>query len=159
MEVDLHNHAPNDYICPFCLLAQGIENEHNDVKQTDIIYQDAQVTAFIAIRKWPNNIGHVLVIPNVHFENIYDLPIDVSTEIQRTAKAVALTMKEVYACDGVLLRQHNEPAGEQNIWHYHLHVIPRYENDNLHLTQKQPFPSHERAEYAQRLSIKLKANV
>lgn len=154
----MHNNAPNDYICPLCLLIQGVENKNNDFKQTDIVYQNAQVTAFIAIRKWPNNVSHVLVIPNVHYENIYDLPIKAVTEIHKVAKAVAIIMKDVYGCEGILIRQHNEPAGGQNIWHYHLHVIPRYENDNLHLSQKQPFPPDERAQYARRLNAKLKVN-
>jgi len=50
-----------------------------------------------------------------------------------------------------MLRQHNEPAGGQHVWHYHLHVIPRYENDKLYASQKQAFPAHERARYAQKL--------
>ncbi len=125
------------------------------MKRSDIIHQNGQVTAFIAIRRWPNNVGHVLIIPNAHFENIYDLPIGISTEIHKIAKAIVLAMKDAYSCDGVMLRQHNEPAGEQRIWHYHLHVIPRYENDNLHLSQKEPFPVNERAEYALRLSAKI----
>jgi len=154
----LHNHAPNNYICPFCLFVQGIENEHNELKQTDIVYQNNQITAIIALRKWANNPGHVLIIPNAHFENIYDLPLDIATEIHKVAKAVAITMKEVYACDGILIHQHNEPAGEQNIWHYHLHVIPRYENDNFHLSQRQPFPAHERAACALRFKARLKVN-
>jgi histidine triad (HIT) family protein len=155
----LYNHAPKDYICPLCLLVQGVENEHNHIKRTDLVYQNDQVTSFIGIRKWPNNVGHVLTIPNEHFENIYDLPIRVSVEIQKTAKAIALAMKDVYSCDGVMLLQRNEPAGEQRTWHYHLHVIPRYENDNLHLSQRQPFPADERAEYALRLGAKLKTGL
>ena len=151
----MYNHAPNNYVCPFCLLVQGIENEHNWVKQTDIIYQNDEVTAFIAIRKWPNNIGHVLIIPDQHFENIYDLPTKVAIKIHEVAKVIALAMKTVYACDGIMLRQHNEPAGEQNIWHFHLHVIPRYENDELHLSQKQAFPANERAAYATKLRNKI----
>jgi histidine triad (HIT) family protein len=134
---------------------QGIENEHNSIKQTDLVYQNDQVTSFIALRKWPNNVGHVLIIPNEHFENIYDLPIEISVEVQKTAKAIALAMKEVYSCDGITLLQRNEPAGEQRAWHYHLHVIPRYENDNWHLSQRQPFPADERAEYASKLGAKL----
>ena len=153
----MYNHAPKDYICPFCLLVQGIENEHNQIKRTDLVYQNDQVTSFIGIRKWPNNVGHVLIIPNEHFENLYDLPIEVSVEIQKTAKAIALAMKEVYACDGMTLLQRNEPAGEQRAWHYHLHVIPRYENDNWHLSQRQSFPADERANYALRLRAKLKS--
>jgi histidine triad (HIT) family protein len=71
--------------------------------------------------------------------------------------AMALAMKAAYACQGIMLRQHNEPAGEQHIWHYHLHVIPRYENDQLHLSRKQPFAAHERAEYALQLRAKIKS--
>ncbi|MBN1878214.1 MAG: methyltransferase domain-containing protein [Anaerolineae bacterium] len=155
----MYNHAPKDYVCPFCLLVQSIENEHNAIKQTDLVYQNDRVTAFIALRKWPNNIGHVLIIPNEHFENIYDLPIGVSTEIQKTAQAIALTMKEVYSCDGIMILQRNEPAGDQRAWHYHLHVIPRYENDNWPFSQRLPFPADERAEYAQRLKAKIEAHL
>jgi histidine triad (HIT) family protein len=146
-------------VCPFCLLVQGVENEHNWVKRTDIVYQSDEVTSFIAMRKWPNNVGHMLIIPNKHFENIYDLPIELAVKIQEVARATALAMKAAYSCDGIMLRQHNEPAGEQNIWHYHLHVIPRYENDKLHFSRKQPFPANERAKYALRLRAKIKATL
>jgi len=149
----MYHHATNDYICPFCLLVKGIENEHNAVKQTDLVYQNEIVTAFIGLRSWPNNAGHVLTIPNEHYENIYDLPLSVSTEIQKTARAIAIAMKEIYVCDGVMLIQRNEPAGGQRAWHYHLHIIPRYENDRWDLNQRQPFPAAERAEYAQRLRV------
>jgi len=153
----LYTHAPDDYICPFCLLVKGIENEHNSIAQSDLVYQDKQVTSFIALRKWPNNAGHVLVIPNEHYENIYDLPIDASLEIQKHARDIALAMKSVYRCHGITLIQRNEPAGEQRAWHYHLHIIPRYDNDNLFQTERQPFPKSERAEYAKRLSEELKS--
>jgi histidine triad (HIT) family protein len=68
-------------------------------------------------------------------------------------------MKEVYSCDGVMLIQRNEPAAGQRAWHYHLHVITRYENDNWHLSQRQPFPADERAKYALHLSAKVYANL
>jgi histidine triad (HIT) family protein len=85
----MYYHAPIDHIWPFCLLAKDVENEHNRIKQTDLIYQNDFVTSFIGLRKWPNNAGHVLTIPNDHFENLYDLPITISTEIQITAKAIS----------------------------------------------------------------------
>ena len=157
MEAKLHNHAPDDYICPFCLLVRGIENEHNHIKQSDVVYQNDRVTAFVALRKWPQNTGHVLVIPNAHFENLYDLPIEISTEIQKTARAIALAMKDAYRCDGVVLLQRNEPAGGQRAWHYHLHVIPRYEDDNWPYSERQPFPADERAAYALKLRNKVKS--
>ena len=67
-------------------------------------------------------------------------------------------MKEEYSCDGIMLRQHNELAGDQHIWHYHLHVIPRYKNDDFHNAQKRPFAAHERAKYAKRLRNRLIKN-
>ena len=147
----MHNHAPQEYRCPFCVLIQGKESIENQLKQTDIVFQTADVTAFMATRKYPNNQGHVLVIPNKHFENIYDLPVDILAKVHALGRDVALAMKSEYHCDGIMLRQNNEPAGDQNIWHYHLHVIPRYQNDGFHNAQKSPFEAEERAEYAQRL--------
>lgn len=147
----MYNHAPPEYICPFCLLIQGKENIQTELKQTDIVFQTADSTAFMATRKYPNNQGHVLVIPNEHFENIYDLPLALSAKIHLLGRDIALAMKAEYQCDGIMLRQHNEPAGDQNIWHYHLHIIPRYKNDDFHSAQKMPFEANDRAKYAQKL--------
>jgi histidine triad (HIT) family protein len=147
----MYTHAPLEYVCPFCLLAQGKESVQTQLKQTDIVFQSADVTAFMATKKYPNNQGHVLIIPTEHFENIYDLPLDISAKIHAVSRDVSLAMKSGYHCDGIMLRQHNEPAGDQNIWHYHLHVIPRYNNDDFHNAQKSSFDFEERAQYAQKL--------
>ena len=147
----MYNHAPPEYLCPFCLLIQDNETAQNQLKRSDIVFQDTDVTAFMATRKYPNNQGHVLIIPNEHFENIYDLPLALASKIHALSRDVALAMKSEYRCDGILLRQHNEPAGDQNIWHYHLHVIPRYEHDDFHNSQKVPFEADTRAEFAHRL--------
>lgn len=147
----MYNHAPPEYICPFCLLVHGKENIQTQLKQTDIVFQTADITAFIATRKWPNNQGHVLIVPNKHFENIFDLPLALSSKIHSLGRNIALAMKAEYQCDGIMLRQHNEPAGDQHIWHYHLHIIPRYQNDDFNNTQKGPFAANDRAKYAQKL--------
>ena len=147
----MYHHAPAGYICPFCLLVQGKESIQSQLNQTDIVIQTADTTAFMATRKFPNNQGHVLIVPNEHFENIYDLPLELSSKVHVLSRDVALAMKSEYQCDGILIRQHNEPAGDQNIWHYHLHVIPRYQNDNFSSTQKIPFEADERAKCAQKL--------
>jgi len=148
---NIYSHAPSDYVCPFCSLVNGKEGAESQLKSPDIIFQTGDVTAFMALRKYPNNPGHVLIVPNEHFENIYDLPLDVSTKIQALSRDVALAMKSEYHCDGIMLRQHNEPAGDQSIWHYHLHVIPRYESDDFHNAQRVLFEADERAQYAKKL--------
>ena len=62
-------------------------------------------------------------------------------------------MKEVYKCDGVSTRQHNEPAGDQEVWHYHFHVIPRYANDDLYIKYKESHwtTAEERVPYTEKL--------
>ncbi len=84
--------------------------------------------------RWrPNNPGSALVIPNDHYENIFDLPDILATPIHAAARSTATAMKVAFGCDGISLRQHNEPAGSQDVWHYHLHVIPRWHGDDLDL--------------------------
>ena len=151
----MHNHAPNDYLCPFCAVSSGTDNDRVLTKQADVIYRDEYVTAFIAAGCWPNNKGHVLIIPNAHHENIYDLPDDLSAKIHALAKRVAIALKEAYHCDGTSTRQHNEHAGNQDVWHYHLHVFPRYEKDDLYTSERQLLPPDERIAYAEKLKVHL----
>jgi histidine triad (HIT) family protein len=154
----MHNHAPDNYQCPFCLLTQGIQNEFVESIYTDIICQNDAATAFIGSRQWPNNPGNVIITPNRHHENIYDLPLHLAAEIHDVARAIALTMKRVYQCDGVSTRQHNEPAGNQDVWHYHVHVTPRFHGDQLYQTLEIAgvlMPPGERAWHARRLKADL----
>jgi histidine triad (HIT) family protein len=68
-------------------------------------------------------------------------------------------MKEAFTCDGISIRQHNEPAGYQDVWHYHIHVTPRYLNNEFYLTYKEKnfMPPAERAKHAEKLKNSLKA--
>ena len=147
----MYNHEPKGYICPFCSVASGIENERLNTKQTDVVYRDEYITAFIASGWWDNNKGHVLIIPNDHYENIYDLPDEYSTKIHSFERKIAIALKETYKCDGVSSRQNNEPCGNQDVWHYHLHVFPRYEDDNLYFSHKRNTTQEERLPYAELL--------
>lgn len=64
---------------------------------------------------------------------------------------MAMALKGAYACDGISTRQHNEPAGNQVVWHYHLHVFPRYNNDRLYTSTGYYTEPEERVPYAARL--------
>ena len=147
----MYNHAPENYTCPFCLLIAGIKNEHVYSVQSDIVYHDNAVTAFISSHQWKNNHGNTIIVPNEHFENIYELPIQYAQDIHRVARMLALAMKEVYACGGVSTRQHNEPDGNQDVWHYHLHVTPRYKNDNYYTSHRELMSVSERARHAEKI--------
>jgi histidine triad (HIT) family protein len=144
-------HEPKDYKCPFCDFLAGKETDYN--RKQDIVYQNRLTTAFIAPKWWANNAGHVLVIPNSHYENIYSIPDDQLAEVYKTVKKVAQALRSTYECDGTSTRQHNEPAGNQDVWHFHVHVYPRYENDRLyHNHDQQGFAgAHARLPYAAKL--------
>lgn len=149
----MYSHQPSAYTCPFCRVVGGREPPETSggTRQRDVVVRAPRATAFVASKWWPNNPGHVLVVPNVHFENIFDLPVAYAAEIHSVAQQVALAMKAVYRCDGISTRQHNEPAGQQDVWHYHLHVYPRYTGDELYTTRGAPSDPEARAVYAARL--------
>ncbi len=147
----MYNHEPKDYQCPFCHLVKGEPDEINSLN--DIVLQNELITAYVSPKWWPNIKGNVLIIPNKHFENLYDLPDEYGHAVFDAQKAIAIALKEVYKCDGTSTRQHNEPAGHQEVWHYHLHVFPRYKGDNLYLNaEKSRYVSkEERKPYAEKL--------
>ena len=147
----MFNHAPEDYACPFCLVAGGGENQFT--KQRDIVLRTEQAMAFVASRWWPNNRGHVLVVPTAHHENLYDLPAVYGHAVHDVVREVAVGIRSTYGCDGISTRQHNEPAGYQDAWHYHVHVFPRYDGDELYNTRHlaDPATADEREPYVRRL--------
>lgn len=147
----MFNNEPEDYSCPFCLLVGGGANQVN--KQDDIVRRTGLATAFVSPRWWPNNHGHVLVVPDVHHENLYDLPSLDGHAVHDLVREVAIAIRQTYDCAGTSVRQHNEPAGNQDAWHYHVHVFPRYPGDALYGSRPYPeFVSSEaRRPYAERL--------
>lgn len=149
----MYNHEPKDYKCPLCLIVNGEDNPGIFAKVADIFYKDDFITAFIGGKFWPNNKGGVIIIPNKHTENLYDIDEETGHKVFDFSKVLAIALKEVYKCDGVSTRQHNEPAGNQDVWHYHVHVTPRYENDRLYQNQDNKYWStpEERKPYAEKL--------
>jgi histidine triad (HIT) family protein len=147
------SHQPDGYRCPFCRVAAGEDLPDGYTKQADVVYHDGTATAFVSSAWWPANLGHVLVVPNDHYENVYEIPDAVLAAVQVVGKRIALALKAVYGCDGTSFRQHNEPGGNQEVWHYHLHVFPRYRDDDLYVRtrERRNTTPAERAPYAQKL--------
>ncbi|NUO57337.1 MAG: HIT family protein [Hamadaea sp.] len=144
------SHRPPGYTCPFCEFLAG-RDRVND--QRDVVRRTERATAFVAPRWWPNNPGHVLVIPNEHYENLYDLPAAYGHAVHDVVQEVAVAMRAAYGCAGISTRQHNEPAGNQDVWHLHVHVFPRHDGDDLYRSRARPgfVPQTEREPYARRL--------
>ncbi len=149
----MYTHINDNYQCPICPAVAGLEISQTLIKQSDIVYSNQWVTAFISSFFIGNNLGHVIIVPNQHYENIYDLPDELSYKIQDAAKEIALALKATYKCDGISTAQHNEPAGDQHAFHYHFHVFPRYKDDNLYgnMLNKRSTTPEERKVYADKL--------
>ena len=99
----------------------------------------------ISIRLFSRNLAKVFLF--------YDFLPRLAADVPAAARVVAIATKEFYGCDGVSTLQHHEPAGNQDVWHYHLHVFPRYAGDQLceRIMEKERVPVSERVGYAERL--------
>jgi histidine triad (HIT) family protein len=108
--------------CVFCKIAR---------KQApaSYVYEDENVLAFLDIR--PLNEGHTLVIPKEHYVTIFEVPEELVAHLHRIVKRVALAVRESTKADGISIIQQNGKAAGQEIFHLHVHVIPRYEGQKL----------------------------
>jgi len=150
----MFSHTSQDYKCPICIGLNRLENEDTLLKQADEVYKDDLVTAYINSFWIPTCEGHVIVVPNEHFENIYEMPDEYGHRIFEVVKKISIAMKKAYNCDGITTRQNNEPAANQHALHYHHHIFPRYDGDsfNINLAKKSVLSDpKDRIEYANKL--------
>jgi len=147
------SHAPPGYDCPFCRVVGGEDLSGMFSRQSDVVLRTPLATAFVCARWWPRNEGHVLVVPNAHVENLYALEPPLLGHVHEVVRRVALALREAYPCEGVSTRQHNEPASQQDVWHFHCHVFPRYAGDGLYERSNEYrwTTPEERAPYAEKL--------
>jgi histidine triad (HIT) family protein len=104
--------------CIFCKIARK-------EAAASIVYEDAQVMAFMDIR--PVNEGHTLIIPKQHYVDIYDTPEQLLAAVHVVTKKIAVAVKKTTNADGITIVQQNGKAAGQDIFHIHVHVIPRFE--------------------------------
>ncbi len=114
---EIHDDTNIEENCVFCKINR---NEIPSLK----VYEDDNTTAFLDIN--PNSRGHVLIIPKIHFENIYGLPVETWCHINITAQKIAIALKNALSADGINIIMNNESRAGQIIFHAHIHVIPRY---------------------------------
>lgn len=155
----MYSHAPKNYQCPFCLLISNMQNEDLYSNKDDIFYQDESIIGFISSH-WRDNIeGIALIAPVKHVENLYDMDELFFGKAMKLAQKVAICMREKYPnCKGITLRQNNEPEGNQDVWHFHLHVIPRFNEEELYKGEKYLANPAHRKIYADVLKNYFKQN-
>ena len=90
------------------------------------IYEDEETLAFMDIM--PRSEGHSLVIPKAPMRNLLDAQDDALAAVAKTAKKIANASMDAFDADGITIQQFNEDAGGQVVFHYHVHVIPRFKD-------------------------------
>ncbi len=87
---------------------------------------------FVAILdRFPATSGHILIIPKKHYKNIFELPEEEAMALYPLAKKLALKVKEKFNADGINIVQNNGEAAGQSVHHFHLHIIPRVDSDEI----------------------------
>jgi histidine triad (HIT) family protein len=110
--------------CIFCKIVAG-------ELPAERVQEDEHTIAFMDLNPWTR--GHALVIPRRHSKNLYEVPDDDLRHTASAAKLLAERMRDLLGCDGVNLLNACEPAAWQTVFHFHIHVIPRYVDDPLRL--------------------------
>ncbi len=108
--------------CIFCKIANGII-------PSATVYEDDDFRAILDIA--PAHKGHTIILPKAHADNIYELSDSCASKALPVAKKIAAAIKAETGCDGINILQNNETAAGQSVFHFHIHVIPRYENDGI----------------------------
>ncbi len=113
--------------CIFCKLANG-------VIPTNSLYEDDIVNVIFDAS--PASKGHVLIIPKQHFDNVYSLDDDTAAHIFQVAVKVAGALRDALGLEGLNIVQNNGEIAGQTVFHFHMHIIPRYKGDTVNVGWK-----------------------
>lgn len=110
--------------CIFCKIA------NNEIPAA-VIYENSDFRVILDVA--PASRGHALIIPREHFKDIFDIDAMTAGKLFSLATEVARAMKSVLHCDGMNIVQNNGIIAGQTVFHFHLHLIPRYEGDEVNV--------------------------
>jgi histidine triad (HIT) family protein len=131
------NAGPNGRHCIFCDLIRG-------AAEVSVCYEDGTAIAFMDIQ--PVNPGHVLIVPKEHYESLVDLPPDVGMHLFEVAMRLGEVVRQATGCEGMNMVVNSGEAAGQDVFHYHVHVIPRRREDGFDIPLPVPgsqMPSRE----------------
>ena len=116
-----------DKDCIFCKIAAG------EIPSATL-YEDEDFRVILDLG--PASKGHALILPKDHFRNLYDIDEEVLAKAMVLAKQMVKKMTDVLGCDGYNIVQNNEESAGQTVFHFHMHLIPRYKDDQVGLEWK-----------------------
>ncbi|MGN8631616.1 HIT family protein [Blautia sp. HCP3S3_G3] len=111
--------------CIFCKIANG------EIPAATL-YEDEDFRVILDLG--PASKGHALILPKSHAANIYELSDELAAKAMILAKKMAVKMTEALKCDGFNIVQNNGETAGQTVFHFHMHLIPRYTGDGVGLT-------------------------
>lgn len=114
--------------CIFCKIAAG------EIPSATI-YEDDDFRVILDIE--PASKGHALILPKEHYANLYELSDELAAKALVVAKKVISKMTDIVGCDGYNVVQNNGEAAGQTVFHFHIHLIPRYQEDDVNISWKQ----------------------
>lgn len=120
--------------CIFCKLANG-------VFPTNTVYEDEDFRVILDIE--PATKGHCLILPKNHYKDLSELDDATAAKVLPLAKKLMIKLKEKLHCDGLNLVQNNGEVAGQTVFHFHLHLIPRFVGDNQKIDWDKLSPSDE----------------
>ena len=130
--------------CIFCKIANGMVSSAT-------IYENSDFKVILDVS--PASKGHTLILPKEHFDNIFDMDADTAGKLFSLAAAVARAIKQATNCDGMNIVQNNGEIAGQTVFHFHMHLIPRYEGDGVEVTWK---PGESTAEELNKIAVAIK---
>ena len=133
--------------CIFCKLANG-------VFETNTLYEDDDFRVILDLG--PASKGHALILPKNHYRNLYDIDEATASKAICLAKKMITKMTDVLGCDGYNIVQNNEEAAGQTVFHFHMHLIPRYlnaKNNDILNWSHETFSPEEMAEIRDSLKM------
>ncbi len=125
MKKGWYNHMETN--CIFCKIANG------EIPAATI-YEDEEFRAILDLG--PASKGHALILPKQHAANLFELPDETAGKAMILAKKLAGQLKDGLQADGINLVQNNGEAAGQTVFHFHMHLIPRYSGDTVNVTWK-----------------------
>jgi len=114
----------NNDICIFCKIANG------EIPSATL-YENEHFRVILDLN--PASKGHALILSKGHFTNLYELPDELAAEVLILAKEVSAKLSESLKCDGLNIVQNNGSCAGQTVFHFHMHLIPRYQGDKVGL--------------------------
>ena len=116
-----------DANCIFCKIANGEIPSRT-------VYEDEDFRVILDLN--PATKGHALILPKNHFKNLYEIDDETAAKVLPLAKKMATTMTEKLGADGFNIVQNNNEVAGQTVFHFHMHLIPRYQDDNQNLVMQ-----------------------